>query len=263
MKNETTNVFQEFRNGCHGNRKLCECALLCYNWALHESFKDRLVTTVSFNDCSAWEQDSRIPVMKVTKDVDAQIFEERYKHFTGDWNSVNFFQRMAINNKNQCNVMVFQHVWWRALDKEDRKKSEESKTKHVLQMYENTFRKEFFDNFFPFVAKTRYVKENGLIVLPFHPRVIAGMHRVAKDLSFLKMRNNIAAINDVEKGWRWEVQNRNYYCGDGYDHNILSEERFMKELKTQSTKMGTNPELTSNFMSGKKHTLKWISIAPQ
>ena len=37
----------------------------------------------------------------------------------------------------------------------------------------------------------------------------------------------------------------------------------MKELKTRSKKVGVNPELTSHFMRGEEHTLKWILINPK
>ena len=83
------------------------------------------------------------------------------------------------------------------MDVKDKPKSEESKKKRVVKSHEDTCRKDFFDVFFAFVKRTRCVKENGLIALPFHPQVIAGVHRVRGDLSFLQTRHDIKAVDKL------------------------------------------------------------------
>ena len=130
-----------------------------------------------------------------------------------------------ILDKNQCTVMIFQHVWWRALDVKDKPKSKESKKKHVVKSHEDTCRKDFFDVFFAFVKRTRCVKENGLIASPFHPRVIAGMHHVQGDHSFLQTRHNVEAVDKVGDSWSDDVSQKNAFCGCGCEHNKLLKER--------------------------------------
>ena len=89
----------------------------------------------------------------------------------------------------------------------------------------------FFDVFFKFVAKHRCLKENGCVVLPFHPRVIAGLFRVnnkppvnvVKDWKF---------FDEIMEQWQDQISKRDCDIGNGFNHKLGLHE-FNAELRRQ------------------------------
>ena len=127
---------------------------------------------------------------------------------------------------------------------------------------------EFFDNFFLFVTDHRCLKENGYIVLPFHPRIIAGLFRINAFGEYPVVMNlvkDVGVIGDIETNWQNVLEYRNVKQTNGYDHDEykLSGDAFKTELKNQVKNMNVSLEDVISFLSDKDQNhedWKYITI---
>ena len=136
--------------------------------ASHNKFADRFVGTCSCAHVVRFKNTPHTPRLHVRSAPRVKVLKNI--HHSSDWNSVEFHHKMisSRNNKDgkgtlQCNVMAFLSVW------------SHDGNEVIGKKYKVRFCKKFFDVFFKFVAKHRCLKENGHVVLPFHPQVIAGI----------------------------------------------------------------------------------------
>ena len=170
---------------------------------------------------------------------------------------------MAMDDNNQCNAIVFQTVWFR---REDMSDNDQEIRKKINKDYEVRFRMEFFDNFFLFVTEHRCLKENGYIVLPFHPRIIAGLFRINAFGEYPVVMNlvkDVGVIGDIETNWQNVLEYCNVEQTNGYDHDEykLSGDAFKTELKNQVKNMNVSMDDVNFFLSNKKHAnLKCMTI---
>ena len=194
--------------------------------------------------------------------------QKRMKNFhcTGDWNNVDFYHKMmAMDDNNQCNAIVFQTVWFRRTDMSG---NDQEIRKDIENKYEVRFRVKFFDNFFKFIRKHRCLKENGHIVLPFHPRIIAGLFRrnaFGNNHWVMNLVKDVGVIGEIESNWQNVLKNKNAERANGYNHDDykLSDDAFKAELEKQVKNMNVSPVHVETFLSNRNenpYDSKYITI---
>ena len=248
---------------------------LRYYYGWHETFSDRIVATCSFADCSRFQLQTNTPMLveEVEEEVEVPSEEEsegvaapsnegerqnkrivkkiKNFHCTGDWNNLDFYYKMMDWNKMwdeetmgakslegnpQCNVIVFQPVWLRK-QHDDQATQREIQNK-IGEMYEDRFRDYFFDNFFRFIATHRCLKENGTIVLPFHPRMIAGLFRCDSLATKVEVVDSVGVLKQAEGHWQDELTLHNAGSTNGFVHKFSTIDDFNDQLEKQANKLG-------------------------
>ena len=101
-------------------------------------------------------------------------------------------------------------------------------------MCEERFQESFFCHVLRLTANKRCLKENGVLVLPFHPRVIAGL---TEHVGWNQVNTgNVKDLEDIDTNWMHTVEQQRHWCKNGFD-NKLNAGEFESELKKQGNKM--------------------------
>ena len=123
----------------------------------------------------------------------------------------------------------------------------------ITEKYNDMHCKEFFDNFFLLVKKCDILKKNRNVVMPFHPRFLAGLRRIfPNNLNFLNFLDDIRVLSEVEDRWKSFLSKKEHTLLCRFDHDelrLLGVMAFMAVMKKEAKMMEVCPLDMQNFLS--------------
>ena len=167
-------------------------------------------------------------------------------HFNGDWNVPQFCDCIVKASKSPIQTIVFHPVWHTSdallSDTDQQRKIATEITKKHHEMH----REEFFENFFWLVKERNILKQNGHVVMPCHPRILAGLFKIFEgELDFLHFTDDIGVLSEVQDRWNSFVSEQDNTVRCGFDHNVwklCGNEKFVSAVKDEAMMMNVDPE---------------------
>ena len=220
--------------------------MMRWEHAFDKTFVNRVVNTCSFAVGERFEEiDPSITPVLETGGLCSFV---KNNHFRGDWNSIDFHRKMMKKNENkQWNAIVFKPIWWHPGSGDDETKSAKDIAKMIGKMCEERFRESFFCHVLKFIADNRCLKENGVLVFPFHPRIIAGL---AKHVGWEWVdTENVKVLENIDRKWidTMKTQRTGWKEQNGFD-NKLEGTDFERELTNLGKTMKLRDELITQII---------------
>ena len=174
------------------------------------------------------------------------------QHWNGDWNIPEFYEKIFSQWNRQIQTIVFHPVWHPCQDPGCDIDEREEIAIEIAEKYDEMYRKEFFDNFFRLVNECNILKMNGHVVMPFHPRILAGLFRIfPNNLNFLNYCDDIRTLSEVQDGWKSFLAEKEHSLPCGFDHNVygsLGSTAFMEAIYREAQMMEVSPSDMEDFL---------------